>query len=62
MGFDYDLLKKGKDAELVIFNENEKWVFDKNDINSKSKNSPFIDAQLSGKVVHTISKGVITTK
>ena len=61
MGFDNDLLKEGKEAELVIFNENEKWVFNKNDINSKSKNSPFINAQLSGKIIHTISKGVITT-
>ena len=33
----------------------------KNDINSKSNNSPFIDARLSGRVIHTISKGVITT-
>ncbi len=61
MGFDNDLLKKGKEAELVLFNEDEKWVFNRNDINSKSKNSPFIDAQLSGKVIHTISKGVIAT-
>ena len=61
MGFDNDLLKKGKEAELVLFNEDEKWVFNRNDINSKSKNSPFIDAQLSGRVIHTISKGVITT-
>ena len=61
MGFDNDLLKEGKEAELVLFREDEKWVFNRNDINSKSKNSPFIDAQLSGKVIHTISKGVITT-
>jgi len=61
MGFDNDLLKKGKEAELVLFNEDEKWVFNRNDINSKSKNSPFIDSQLSGKVIHTISKGVIAT-
>ena len=61
MGFDNELLKEGKEAELVLFNEDEKWVFNKNDINSKSKNSPFIDAQLSGKVIHTISKGVIAT-
>ena len=61
MGFDNDLLKEGKEAELVLFNEDEKWVFNRNDINSKSKNSPFIGAQLSGKVIHTISKGVITT-
>ena len=61
MGFDNDLLKEGKEAELVLFREDEKWVFNRNDINSKSKNSPFIDAQMSGKVIHTISKGVITT-
>ena len=61
MGFDNDLLKEGKEAELVLFNENENWVFNKNDIKSKSSNSPFIDTQLSGKVTHTISKGVITT-
>ncbi len=61
MGFDNDLLKEGKEAELVLFNEEKKWVFNKNDIKSKSKNSPFIDAQLSGKVIHTISKGVIAT-
>ena len=61
MGFDNDLLKKGKEAELVLFNEDEKWVFNRNDINSKSKNSPFINAQLSGKIIHTISKGVIAT-
>ena len=35
MGFDNDLLKKGKEAELVLFNEDEKWVFNRNDINSK---------------------------
>ena len=61
LGFDNDLLKKGKEAEFVLFNEDKKWVFNKNDINSKSNNSPFIDAQLSGKVIHTISKGVIST-
>ena len=61
MGFDNDLLKKGKEAELVLFNEQKKWVFNRNDINSKSLNSPFIDTQLSGKVMHTISKGFITT-
>ena len=61
MGFDNDLLKEGKEAELVLFNEDEKWVFNRNDINSKSKNSPFIGAELSGKVIHTISKGFIAT-
>ena len=61
MGFDNDLLKRGKEAELVLFDEDEKWVLNKNDISSKSNNSPFIDVQLSGKVIHTISRGIITT-
>ena len=61
MGFDNDLLKEGKEAELVLFDEEKSWFFNENDINSKSNNSPFIDTQLSGKVVHTISKGIITT-
>ena len=61
MGFDCDLLKKGKDAELVLFDEKEEWVFKKKDILSKSKNSPFVNHQLSGKVKFTISKGYIAT-
>ena len=61
MGFDNDLFKEGKEAELVLFDEEKSWFFNENDINSKSKNSPFIGTQLSGKVVHTISKGIITT-
>ena len=61
MGFDNDLLKEGKEAELVLFDEEQNWFFNENDINSKSNNSPFINTQLSGKVVHTISKGIITT-
>ena len=48
-----------KDRNFILLNSDK--VLNKNDINSKSKNSPFIDAQLSGKVIHTISKGVIAT-
>ncbi len=61
MGFDNDLLKIGKEAELVLFNDKEKWVFKKNYISSKSNNSPFVDTQLSGKVIHTLCRGVIAT-
>ena len=32
MRFDNNLLKKGKEAELVLFNEDEKWIFNKNNI------------------------------
>ena len=61
MGFDCDLLKKGKDAEIVVFDEKEEWTFKKKNILSKSKNSPFINHHLSGKVKFTISKGYLAT-
>ena len=61
MGFDCDLLKKGKDAEIVVFDEKEEWTFKKKNILSKSKNSPFINHDLSGKVKFTISKGYVAT-
>ena len=32
MGFDSDLIKVGKEAELVLFDEKEKWVFNKANI------------------------------
>jgi dihydroorotase len=61
MGFDFDLLVEGKEAELVLIKEEEKWNFDRKDIVSRSINSPFLGTQLSGKVKYTISKGFIAT-
>ena len=59
MGFDNDLLEVGKDAELVLFDESEKWNFQKINIESNSINSPFINQELSGRVKYTISNGQI---
>ena len=61
MGFDSDLIKVGKQAELVLFDEKEKWVFNKANILSKSKNSPFVNHELSGRVKMTIAKGYLAT-
>ena len=59
MGFNYDLLKIGVEAELVLFDANENWVFEKKNIFSQSINSPFFGQELSGKIKYTVSKGYI---
>jgi len=60
MGIDFDLLKKGKEAELVLFDSSQNWTFKKNNVFSKSINSPFYGEELSGKIKYTISKGYIS--
>lgn len=50
-------LDEGADADLVIFDENEKWIA--GNYVSKSSNSPFTGEQLYGKVKYTICNGVI---
>ena len=59
MGFSSNLLESGVEAELVLFDANKSWRFDKVNISSKSSNSPFLGEQLIGKVKYTICKGNI---
>lgn len=47
----------GRDADIVIFDDNEKWVPKK--YQSKSSNSPFTGRELTGKVKYTICKGKV---
>ena len=60
MGFEGDLLSKGKEAEMVLFDSDESWTFEKNNVFSRSINSPFFGKELSGKIKYTISKGYIS--
>jgi len=60
MGFNCDLLKVGTEAELVLFDPNEKWIFNNKNVFSKSINSPFYGQKLVGKIKYTISKGYIS--
>ena len=39
--FDKGYLAEGKDADIVIFNENEEWTVTDAEIASKSHNTPF---------------------
>lgn len=52
-------IKISSNAELVVINPNEEWIFSKNDIYSKSSNSPFINKAFKGKVKYTINKNIL---
>lgn len=52
-------LKQGYDADITIFDPNMEYVYEKQSIVSKSKNTPFIGKKLKGKVMYTIVGGRI---
>jgi len=52
-------IKIGAIADLTIFNPDKEYIYKKEDIVSKSKNSPFIDKKLKGKVIYTVVNGKI---
>ena len=59
---DRGTIEEGKIADITIFDPNEKYVYTKDMIVSKSKNSPFIGKELKGKVKYTIVNGRIVYK
>jgi dihydroorotase len=59
LGIDRGKLGIGKVADLIVVNPQIDWQVKKNDFISKSKNSPFIDRRLKGKVVYTVLGGKI---
>lgn len=55
-------IEVGKVADITIFDSNEQYVYTKEMIVSKSKNSPFIGKTLKGKVKYTLVNGNIVYK
>ncbi len=59
MGWTINELKIGNPAQLVVLNPGLEWTFAREDIYSRSRNTPFIGQQLLGQVVATITpKGI----
>jgi dihydroorotase len=46
----------GANANLILFNPDESWIFDKQTNRSKANNSPYFNTQLKGKVNLLINK------
>lgn len=55
-------IREGKDADLTIIDPDKEWIFTKEDIVSKSKNTPFIGRKLKGTVEYTIFGGNVVYK
>ncbi len=53
-------LKKNTAADIVICDMNEKFVYNKDSVVSKARNSPFLGMELKGRVCYTIRKGNFT--
>ena len=55
MGWEIVPFQVGKKAEVVIIDPKKKWKFRESDIQSRSKNSPIIGMEFTGKVEASIS-------
>ncbi|RAR48528.1 dihydroorotase [Flavobacterium lacus] len=49
-GIENNVIEEGATADLTFFNPNSEWVFGKENILSKSKNSAFLGEKMTGKV------------
>ncbi len=52
-------LKPGSTADIAIVDMNEPWLVSEKDLRSRSKNTPFENARLQGRVIKTMVAGAI---
>jgi dihydroorotase len=50
-------LREGATAELVLFDPEAPWKPRERKLETKSKNSPFMDRELKGKILMTLARG-----
>jgi dihydroorotase len=50
-------LKAGELANLTIFTTDESWIFEKKHIRSKSRNSPYLGRDMTGRAIAIFNKG-----
>ena len=59
LGIEGGIIKEGVSADLSVINPDEEFIFGKEDILSKSKNSPFIGKPMKGRNIFTRVEGKI---
>ncbi len=52
----------GEDADIVVFDSEKEWIVDRDKLHGKSKNTPFHNKKMNGKVYMTIVNGKIVYK
>jgi dihydroorotase len=57
LGLPSGQLTKGAPADLVLFDAEEPWVVNKDLLRSRSKNTPFDEARMQGRVLRTVVAG-----
>jgi dihydroorotase len=57
LGLPAGRLQKGAPADLTVFDPNAAWVVDREALRSRSKNSPFDEVKLQGRVLRTVVAG-----
>jgi dihydroorotase len=54
LNLDIPQIKEGEKANLTLFDTETEWTFTEKDIQSKSKNTPYINSKLKGKAIKVI--------
>ena len=57
LGLPSGRLEKGAPADLLLFDLGQPWVVDREALHSRSKNSPFDESTLQGRVLRTVVAG-----
>ncbi len=57
LGLKSGRLDKGAPADLILIDLGQPWVVDKAQLKSRSKNSPFDESKMMGRVIHTMVAG-----
>ncbi len=60
LGLDIPEISEGNVANLTLFDPTLKWTFKRDEMISKSKNTPYNDAEFTGKVIGVINRGKST--
>jgi dihydroorotase len=57
LGLPSGRLAKGAPADLIVFDMNQPWIVDREQLKSRSKNSPFDESKMLGRILFTLVDG-----